>query len=121
MKSDADTNSIGWRNVVTESPGQGGNSIYTGSIGVFEGCHIIVNNHAASQGAGFVIGAEALAKGYSSAPGFGAYPTVVLSPVVDKLRRFASVGWYWLGGYKVFRDEAVVKLSTVATAKPRPE
>ena len=61
------------------------------------------------------MGAEALAKAYSSAPGFGATPRTVVSPVVDKLRRFASVGWYWLGGYKVFRDEAIVKLDTVTT------
>jgi N4-gp56 family major capsid protein len=118
LKSDASSNNIGWRNVVSDTPGNG-NSIYTGEIGVFENCRIVVNNHAASAGAGFVLGAEGLAKAYSSAPGFGAYPTVVVSPVVDKLRRFASVGWYWLGGYKVFRDEAVVKLSTNAVIKAR--
>lgn len=120
LKSDADSSAIGWRNFANENNGVGGNSLYTGEIGIFENCRIVVNNHAATAGSGFVLGAEGLAKAYSNAPGFGAYPTVVLSPVVDKLRRFASVGWYWLGGYKVFRDEAVVKLSTNAVIKPRP-
>ncbi len=117
LKSESDA--AGWRYVVGQNPGSG-NSIYMGEIGTFEGCRIIVNNHLAGLGDGFVLGAEALAKAFSRAPGFGAVPRVVVSPVNDKLRRFASVGWYWLGGYKVFRDEAVVKLSTLATPAVKP-
>lgn len=117
LKSEADA--AGWRWVVGEVPGAG-NSIYMGEIGTYEGCRIVVNNHLANQGSGYVLGAEGLAKGFSSAPGFGPTPGVVVSPVVDKLKRFASVGWYWLGGYKIFRDAAVVKLSTQATPATKP-
>jgi N4-gp56 family major capsid protein len=117
LKSESDA--AGWRYVVGENPGAG-NSIYMGEIGTFEGCRIIVNNHLTTSGDGYVLGAEALAKAYSRAPGFGATPRVVVSPVNDKLRRFASIGWYWLGGYKVFRDSAIVKLSTAATAATKP-
>lgn len=118
LKSESDA--AGWRYVVGQNPGAG-NSIYMGEIGVFEGVRIIVNNHLGASGDGYVLGAEALAKGFSNAPGFGANPRVVVSPVVDKLRRFASVGWYHLVGYKVFRDEAIVRLNTATTpATPAP-
>jgi N4-gp56 family major capsid protein len=117
LKSEADA--AGWRWVVGENPMEG-NSIYRGEIGTFEGCRIIVNNHLGPNGNGYVMGAEALAKGFSTAPGFGPNPRVVVSPVVDKLRRFASVGWYHLVGYKVFRDEAIVRLNTVNTISQPP-
>lgn len=117
LKSESDA--AGWRYVVGENP-MAGNSIYMGEIGTFEGCRIIVNNHLKTAGDGYVLGAEALAKAFSRAPGFGATPRVVVSPVNDKLRRFASVGWYWLGGYKVFRDEAVVRLSTSTNLSTKP-
>lgn len=112
LKSEADA--AGWRWVVGTYPG-GGNSIYNGEVGVYEGVRIVVNNHLAAQGTGYVLGAEALAKGFSSAPEFGPMPRIVVSPVVDKLRRFASVGWHHLVGYKVFRDEAGLILHTSDT------
>jgi hypothetical protein len=54
-----------------------------------------------------MVGNDAMVKGSSNAPGFADTPSVVVSPVVDRLRRFASLGWYWLGGYARFRAEAV--------------
>lgn len=87
--------------------------IYRGEIGEFEGFRFIVNQtiqvgtEANTHRAVFV-GQEALAKAFSNAAGFGAYPTVRPGPVTDKLWRFRPMGWYWLGGYKVFRPEAVV-------------
>jgi len=41
-----------------------------------------------------------------------------VAPVVDKLRRFASIGWYHLVGYSVFRPEALVRVTTAGTLKP---
>jgi len=73
-----------------------------------------VNNHLTNLGQGYLMGAEALAKAYSTAPGFGPTPKTVVSPVVDKLRRFASVGWYHLVGYSVFRAEALLHIKTDA-------
>ena len=109
LKAEADA--AGWRWVVGTNPG-GMNSIYQGEVGVYEGVRIIVNNAMTDADTGYLMGAEALAKGFSSAPGFGPNPRVVVSPVVDKLRRFASVGWHHLVGYKIFRDESLLKITT---------
>jgi len=107
----AEADAAGWRWVVGTNPG-GGNSIYMGEVGVYEGVRIVVNNHLTNQDTGYMMGAEGLAKVFSSAPGFGPMPRVIISPVVDKLRRFASVGWHFLGGYGIFRSEAVIKIVT---------
>ena len=107
----------GWRyNAIRDN--SAGNSVFTGEIGQYEGVRIIVNNHLTNLGQGYLMGAEALAKAYSTAPGFGPMPKTVVSPVVDKLRRFASVGWYSLVGYSVFRAEALLHIKTDAGLKP---
>lgn len=89
-----------------------GNSIFQGEVGTYEGVRLVVNNHLTSMGFGYLMGAEALAKAYSTAPGFGPNPKTVVAPVVDKLRRFASVGWYHLVGYSVFRADALLHIRT---------
>lgn len=107
-----------WRSQIQFDTNGAGNSVFSGSLGVFEGVRIIVNNHLTAQGKGYVMGAEALAKAYSTAPGFGPNPTSVVSPVVDGLRRFAGIGWYHLVGYSLFRADALIHLTTAATLKP---
>jgi N4-gp56 family major capsid protein len=109
LKAEADA--AGWRWVVGQNPAAG-NSIYMGEVGTYEGVRIVVNNHLTDEDTGYLLGAEGLAKAYSSAPGFGPNPRVVVSPVVDKLRRFASVGWHHLVGYKIFRESAVRLINT---------
>jgi len=110
----SDTTDTGWRWMVGYAGGQGtaGNSVFNGEIGTYEGVRIVINNHLTDQGKGYLMGAEALAKAYSTAAGFGPNPKTVVSPVVDKLRRFASVGWYHLVGYSVFRAEALLHIET---------
>ena len=112
----SDTTDTGFRWMVGYAGGAGvaGNSIFMGEIGTYEGVRLVVNNHLTNQGSGYLMGAEALAKAYSTAPGFGPDPRVVVSPVVDKLKRFASIGWYHLVGYSVFRAEALLHISTSA-------
>jgi N4-gp56 family major capsid protein len=112
----SDTTDTGFRWMVGYAGGQGtaGNSVFMGEVGTYEGVRLVVNNHLTNQGKGYLMGAEALAKAYSTAPGFGADPKTVVSPVVDKLRRFASVGWYHLVGYSVFRTEALLHINTSA-------
>jgi len=112
-----DTADTGWRYTVARNEGAAGNSIFMGEIGIYEGVRIIVNNHLTSNGTAYFMGAEALAKVYSDAPGFGPNPRVVISPVVDKLRRFASVGWYHLVGYSVFRNDALIRIKTASGLK----
>jgi len=113
----SETTDTGFRWMVGYAGGQGtaGNSIFMGEVGTYEGVRLVVNNHLTNQGQGYLMGAEALAKAFSTAPGFGANPKTVVSPVVDKLRRFASVGWYHLVGYSIFRAEALLQIKTQAT------
>lgn len=108
----SESTDTGWRYVVSRNEGANGNTIFNGEIGTYEGVRIVVNNHLTNLGQGYLMGAEALAKAYSNAPGFGPQPGTVVSPVVDKLKRFASVGWYHLVGYSVFRAEALLHIKT---------
>lgn len=110
----ASTSTGQWRNIVTEMPAEG-NSIYRGTVGVYEGFMIIVSNRLAAAGNGFFLGNECLAKGYANAEGYGEQPVVVIAPVVDKLQRFRHVGWKHFVGYKIFRSAAVQKLHTADT------
>jgi len=109
----SETTDTGFRWMVGYSgDNSAGNSIFMGEVGTYEGVRLIVNNHLTNQGTGYLMGAEALAKAFSTAPGFGGNPKTVVSPVVDKLRRFASVGWYHLVGYSVFRADALLRIRT---------
>jgi hypothetical protein len=114
----AENTNQGWRYVTSRNEGMGGNSIYMGEIGTYEGVRIVVNNNLGASTTGYLMGAEALAKVFSNAPGFGPNPRTVVSPVVDKLKRFASIGWYHLVGYSVFRPEALVRVKTTGNLKP---
>ena len=113
----SETTDTGFRWMVGYAGGTSaaGNSIFMGEVGTYEGVRLVVNNHLTNQGQGYLMGAEALAKAFSTAPGFGGNPKTVVSPVVDKLRRFASVGWYHLVGYSIFRAEALLQIKTQAT------
>lgn len=116
----SDTTDTGFRWMVGYAGGAAtaGNSVFMGEVGTYEGVRLVVNNHLTNQGQGYLMGAEALAKAFSTAPGFGPNPKTVVSPVVDKLRRFASVGWYHLVGYSVFRAEALLHIKTSANLAP---
>ena len=106
------SNQGGWRDVTMWSEGTAGNNIFYGQVGVYEGVNIISDNHLPDPNKAILMGAEAFAKVFSNAPGFGAQPNVVVSPVVDKLRRFASVGWMHLVGYSIFRADAMCYIDT---------
>ena len=96
--------------------------IYNGEIGMFEGVRFVetaraplfadASNNAGSTGtidvyATLFMGRQALAKAYSFTDGNGAFPKIVRGEVVDSLRRFNPIGWYWLGGYGRFREAAL--------------
>ena len=106
------SNQSGWRDVTMREQGMGGNNIFYGQVGTYEGVNIVANNHLPTATKAILMGAEAFAKVYSNAPGFGPTPNTVVSPVVDKLRRFASVGWHHLVGYSIFRPESMVYINT---------
>lgn len=105
----------GWRYwQINQNPAGGGSgSVLNGYVGTYEGFDIQVAN---TPGLGtyqcVALGNEGLALGMSEAAGFGA-PQVVVAPVVDRLRRFASVGWYFLGDFARFRAEATAVTTLV--------
>ena len=116
LRKEADA--AGWRYwQINQEESGGTGSIAQGYVGTYEGFQIYTANTPglAAKG-GIFLGADALAKAYSTAPGFSSNPQVVVAPVVDKLRRFASVGWYHLVGYSRFRAEAVLTGNPAATA-----
>lgn len=115
LRKEADA--AGWRYwQINQEENGGTGSIAMGYVGEYEGFRIHVSNTPglAAKGAVF-LGQDGLAKAYSNAPGFGSSPQVIISPVVDRLRRFASVGWYHLVGYGRFRAEAVLTGNPAAT------
>jgi hypothetical protein len=54
------------------------------------------------------MGKQALAKTWSSSVS-APMPQVVLGAVVDKLQRNVPIGWYWLGGFGRFREDALFR------------
>lgn len=108
-----ETGAGGWRDPhIYSQPAE----IFNGEFGAFEGFRFIETTNApmfADAGVGSTVdvyrtlfmGRQALAKAYTNM--IGAQPGVVQGPVVDKLRRFIPLGWYWIGAYGVFRQAAL--------------
>jgi N4-gp56 family major capsid protein len=116
-----EADAAGWRYwAVNQAPSGGGtNAVMSGSVGIYEGFNIMVASRTGKSGSGattnysgLVVGAEALAKAYSRAPGFGEYAQTVFAEPVDNLKRVMRVGYYWLGGYARFRSEACALISS---------
>jgi N4-gp56 family major capsid protein len=119
-----ETGAAAWRDPHTYSqPGE----IWSGEIGVFEGFRFIETPRApvfADAGSSTTLtdvyatiftGRQAIAKAYSTSEGNGAQPRVIMSPVVDKLKRFQPMGWYWLGGYGRFREAALRRVESASS------
>jgi len=112
----SEANAAGWRywQVNQESSG-GTGSIQRRQLGAYENFMFFVSNRL-TAGQSLFLGADALAKVYPNVPGFGPAPQVEVAPVVDRLRRFYSIGWLWTGGYGRYKAEAVVTSSLPAPA-----
>ena len=115
-----ETGAASWRDPHNYSDVSG---IYNGEIGAFESIRFIETPRAPLDLTGgssstvdlyqtIIMGRQSLAKAHSITDGNGAYPKVVRGPVVDSLMRFNPVGWYWLGGYGIFRQAAIRVLNT---------
>ncbi len=101
--------------------------IFQGEIGAFSGIRFVETPRApvfADAGssttltdvyATIIIGQEAIAKGYSFNDGNGPLPSLVAGPITDKLRRQQPFGWYWLGGYKRFREAAIRRYESASS------
>jgi N4-gp56 family major capsid protein len=115
---------IGWRDVMQGGAESGVGRIYTDEIGDYEGCRVIetatapiISNAGSSPATtdvyqSLVIGDRALAKGFSSAEGYGSQPITVMSPVTDKLRRFQAWAWKHFVGYALFEATAVRRIES---------
>ena len=101
---------------------QDGQAVRNGSIGTWGGVEFIENPRAHIQtGAGsggidvydtVIAGRQALAKGFSRAPGFGEQTQIVYGPTTDYLRRFVSEGWYHLCGFSRFREACLQRVES---------
>lgn len=116
-----ETGGTGWVDPHVYSEPSG---IWNGEIGTFNGVRFMETNTAplfADAGssttltdvyATLVMGRQALAKAYSVAEGLGPNPKVVYQIPIDHLKRFPTVGWYWLGAYGIFRQAALRRIES---------
>lgn len=116
----SETGAAAWRDPhVYSQPGE----IWNGEIGSYEGFRFIESPNVTpftDAGVGATVdvyptlflGRESLAKAWSTVDGNGPRPRVIVGPVIDKLRRQVPLGWYWLGGFARFREEAIWRLET---------
>ena len=97
-------------------------NIYTGEIGTFESVRFIETPRTkvrTDDGDAnvdvydtYIMGRQALAKAHSFVDGNGPVPQIRRGPVVDSLMRFNPIGWYWLGGYGLFREASLRRIES---------
>lgn len=111
----AETGAAAWRDPHNFS---GAEAIWSGNIGVYEGCYYIESPRlpTATDGASsakvyrtFFLGQQALAEAVAEEP------HIVFGEVVDSLRRFTPLGWYGLLGWARYREDALIRAETWST------
>ena len=113
---------VGWRDPhVYSQPGE----IWSGELGAYEGFRFIETPRAPVFATGgsqstpvygtLCLGRQSLAKAHSIVDGNGPTPHIVPGPVTDHLRRFVPWGWYWLGGYSIFRQASVRRIESASS------
>jgi len=88
-----------------------------GAVGVLEGAFIVETPRvpfAANSGSvnvykAVVAGREALAEA------MGQNISTVIGPEIDALRRFRTIGWYYMGGFARLREAALYRIESAAT------
>lgn len=98
------------------------NRIWEGEIGKFLGVRFMETPRAPVDTTTtpdtysvLIMGRDALAKAYANVDGLGANPVVRQGPVIDKLSRFRTLGWYHLVGYGRFREDSLIRIETNPT------
>ena len=113
----AETGVANWRDPHVYN-GTGTDLIWKGEIGVYEGVKFIETprNYSAADGASsatvhrtLILGKEALAEAVAIEPG------IVVSPQIDRFRRFMTVGWYGLLGWNRYREECLQRVESIAS------
>lgn len=118
----AETGAGGWAEPANRS--LEGIRRWQGMVGTFEGTIVVESPRVEIDADGgvtttdvylaTVVGRQALAKAFSAKES-GEVPQVRFGPQVDKLRRFNSIGWYWLGGYKRFREASIQRMESASS------
>lgn len=114
----AETGAAAWRDPHNYSAA---GNIWAGEIGAYEGAYYIESPrcyNAVDAGTGdntvrrfrtYYAGqqalAEAVAEEFHMVPG----------PVTDKLQRFRPLGWYGVAGWKVYRNEALIRAESTSS------
>jgi len=88
-----------------------------GAVGVLEGAFIVETPRvpfAANSGSvnvykAVVAGREALAEA------MGQNISTVIGPEIDALRRFRTIGWYYMGGFNRLREEALYRIESATS------
>lgn len=113
----AETGVANWRDPHVYN-GTGTDLIWKGEIGVYEGVKFIETprNYSAADGASsatvhrtLILGKEALAEAVAIEPG------IVVSPQIDRFRRFMTVGWYGLLGWNRYREDCLQRVESIAS------
>lgn len=114
----AETGAAAWRDPHNYSAA---GNIWAGEIGAYEGAFYIESPrcyNAVDAGTGdntvrrfrtYYAGQQALAE--AVADEFH----LVAGPVVDKLARFRPLGWYGVAGWKIYRNEALIRAETTSS------
>ncbi|MEW2498371.1 N4-gp56 family major capsid protein [Streptomyces nodosus] len=114
----AETGAANWRDPHNYSAA---GNIWAGEIGAYEGAFYVESPRcyqAKDAGTGdnsvrrfrtYYAGQQALAE--AVADEFH----VVAGPIVDKLARFRPLGWYGVAGWKIFRNEALLRVETTSS------
>ena len=126
----AQTGSGAWRVPQEYAGGANANGfnsgIWSGELGNFEGFRFIENSRApyfVQGGASsqnvygtLFFGKEAMLKIWATVEGNGPIPQVVEGPIVDRLKRFRPLGWYWFGAFGIFRQNCLYRYETSSTS-----
>lgn len=114
----SETGAAAWRDPHNYSAA---GNIWAGELGTYEGAFYIESPrcyNAVDAGTGdntvrrfrtYYAGQQALAE--AVADEFH----VVAGPVVDKLARFRPLGWYGVAGWKIYRNEALIRAESTST------
>lgn len=96
-------------------------NIWAGELGTYEGAYYVQTPrcyNAQDAGTGdntirrfrtYYTGQQALAES------IGEEFHMVAGPITDKLARFRPLGWYGVGGWKRFREEALIRVETTSS------
>lgn len=124
----SESGDVGWRdphNYATAGDGPMSTNIMRGEIGKYEGFRFVSTPRAPFfSGAGassanvygtLCMGRQSLAKAWSKTDGNSDQPHIIMSPVVDSMRRFVPISWYHLVGYGLFRQASLLRIESAAT------